>query len=762
MKNILTILFFLLLSAQALYPQHCGSLVLTCPASVKANQVWPLQVSWNGLTAAEDVIIDVQISDHFTLLSTPAPGIVDSGRITLMILSSPFTPAKEYTIKITLKGACEITNELTESICVQLLPVPKAEALLLDTQSDSLSFYLTNNGNATLRYGSAIVLPGDHLKSTVARSQLVQQRLTLKVHSLHGWDTTITLFSKVKTYPSIVAVAPPGMRKPWARWNYQATWGNTFSSLGTLAAVQPNYSVNLQLWNTRVRGQGKILGDWGYFSAGNAVVQTHDLERPYKSSFINTSINLHSFAAVVKMLQHSQLIGLGWKEGAHFHQARIHRTDGLIRLGLQSSYAKGANSINLQLIDQSGQLHYQRTKDNHFLAISAAYISDSERSRSPVKSYLRAHSSGQRGALSWSGQSSLFESTPGPWNHYHTLQTDLKLQRWLCSFQATITRTENTTEKYLLKTAYTARNWTAQSSIERRLALFQNSQYLVQHNIYYRPSRIYLQAGLRQNISTGVWSVQSTGSYQAMGFSMGWQGSLLQRTSHSEPHFIGGLQIGRKIATGTLRLLLQNTRRASLAWSGELHKDSGLKELKGRCVDQNNAPISGVLLSIEGKTVQSSANGDFEFQALKGENAHIDIQASSLPFATAPKEGFSVHRPLVKRSQKTVLFFEQSHGITGQLIVAYSSPVALRSNVVFQQYHLVLYHDSGDHFTAPILPDGRFALGGLPCGRYKGAIHPLPQGFSYENIAFEVSSGASRELTICFNEVKQNIPFQAL
>ena len=149
MKNILTILFFLLLSAQALYPQHCGSLVLTCPTSVKANQVWPLQVSWNGLTAAEDVVIDVQTSDHFTLLSTPAAGLVDSGRITLMILSSPFTPAKEYTIKITLKGACEITNELTESICVQLLPVPKAEALLIDTQSDSLSFYLTNNGNAT-------------------------------------------------------------------------------------------------------------------------------------------------------------------------------------------------------------------------------------------------------------------------------------------------------------------------------------------------------------------------------------------------------------------------------------------------------------------------------------------------------------------------------------------------------------------------------------------------------------------------------------
>lgn len=168
------------------------------------------------------------------------------------------------------------------------------------------------------------------------------------------------------------------------------------------------------------------------------------------------------------------------------------------------------------------------------------------------------------------------------------------------------------------------------------------------------------------------------------------------------------------------------------------------------------------MLSIQGKKVQSSANGDFEFQELKGDDAHIDIQASSLPFATSPKEGFNVHRALAKRSQKTVLVFEQSHGITGQLIVAYSSPAELRSNIVFQQYQLLLYHDSGEQFNAQILPDGRFTVGGLPCGKYRGVIQPLPQGFSYENIDFEVSSGGLKKLSICFNQLVQNIPFQTL
>lgn len=762
MKNKLIFLLFLLLITKDLYPQHCGSLVLTAPSSANANQVWPLQLSWKGLESEGDMVLDVQVPDHFTLLSKPTMDLSDSGNAFLMILSSPFTPAKEYTIKVTIEDESEFTNCLTDSVCFQILPVPRAEALLTETQGDSLSFYLTNTGNVTLKYGSTMILPGAHLKSTVGRSQLVKHQLLLKVQSLNGWDTTITLFSKTKTYPSVISVTPQSIAAPWVRWDYQATLGNTFSSLGRIAAVQPKYSLNLQLWNTRIRGQGKILSDWGSFSAGKAVVQAHNLERPYKSSFINTSLNLHSFAAILKMLQDSQLLGIAWNNGTHSHQARLHRTQGLVRLGLKSSYAKGANNINLQLIDQSGQLHYQRKKDKHFLAISAAYIADAQQSKSPVKSYLRAHSSGQRGPISWSAQSSLFESTTGPWNHFHLLQTDVQLRRWMCSFQTTLTQAENATKKYLFKTNYTSQRWTAQSSIERRVSLFQNAQYLAQYNLYYRPSRLFLQAGYKQNLSTGSWSIQTSGSFQAPGFSMGWQGSLLQRGSHRTPHFVGGVQIGRKVSTGTVRLLLQNTRRGSLAWSGELHKSSRLKELKGRCVDQNNTPIAGVVLSIQGKKVQSSANGDFEFQELKGDDAHIDIQASSLPFATSPKEGFNVHRALVKRSQKTVLVFEQSHGITGQLIVAYSSPTELRSNIVFQQYQLLLYHDSGEQFNAQILPDGRFTVGGLPCGKYRGVIQPLPQGFSYENIDFEVSSGGLKKLSICFNQLVQNIPFQTL
>ncbi len=177
MKNKLIFLLFLLLITKDLYPQHCGSLVLTAPSSANANQVWPLQLSWKELESEGDMVLDVQVPDHFTLLSKPTMALSDSGKAFLMILSSPFTPAKEYTIKVTLEDESEFTNCLTDSVCFQILPVPRAEALLTETQGDSLSFYLTSAVNVTLKYGSTMVLPGTHLKSTVGGGELVKHQL---------------------------------------------------------------------------------------------------------------------------------------------------------------------------------------------------------------------------------------------------------------------------------------------------------------------------------------------------------------------------------------------------------------------------------------------------------------------------------------------------------------------------------------------------------------------------------------------------------
>lgn len=749
----LVLLLSLLFGASAM-AQNTTRLWVNAPESLAVNELWPLVVHWGKVPFKPPYNLRLDAPSYFTMLKAPANLEEQGGSATLWMSTAPFTPMGEYELCVFLEPASSLLPSISTCISLRVEPAFRVFASVVDQYADSVRYYLLNEGNTTVIHEEHMIHPGEG--KNISRPISTEEELVVKINDEQGSDTVV-IFPLRKYIPSV----SEGNIAPTSAPNLRYSIVQNTSS-GKILRPRFRSTMRFKGHTLSLRNTAKELLAGVHFNLPHQDLRIgYDWYRPTPftraelTPYVHSKIHLSAFSLQLAQgwgvanyaLEHRKVFA---QHGFLRSQVFVARTADSWLPGGSLQFSSGHHQGSIFV--QPGLAHFlwSNTSDRQGITISGAVLGNSQ-TAVPFRNHVNlVHYGRLSSSFRYQANLSNYQLHSGLWAQQASLWSVITTGSWRSSFSFLHHNANFATSIFQGQTGFTIGPLSAGIRAQFRSKALRSGPFLE-----FNKGNIQARTVCSLNPNGRVENLQSSARIMAAKGLGVW----FTTTKTSSGPFRFSSTLTKNTNNGQISLTLRPDASMFCAWRGALSTHSPAKKIRAKCLDQNDQPIEGIELQVDGRLARSDAHGNLCWRNITFDSADYQLQISSVPFGMVPQFNIESTWHLPNRLLDIRLKFQSAPQIRGEISVRSTS--AFTPQVTFTDHHILLQSPNSPDRWFPIMPDGSFVLTQLPTTSFSVVLQPIPKGFAFAPVQVHPGEYPS-SLRLTLEELTESIPFQSL
>lgn len=747
-------LLFVILLHTCIHAQTSTQIWTKSVQEVAVNELWPVVVHWEKIPFGPPYNLRLDASSFFTLLMAPATLDGTGGSATLWLSAAPFTPAGEHKLCVYLESTSSLLPPVSTCFEINVQPSFRVLSSLVDQRTDSVTYHILNEGNIPVLHGAHAIPPGEG--RTIARRVSTEEELAIHVKGMHGRDTTVIM--ALREYVPATSIGQRnGGASPEIRYSLvqNSSAGKILSPRMRSTMRIGAHTLSLRNTSSQFLFGASMKGVYQDLRIGYDWFRPTPYMRSELTPFIYSQVRLSAFklhlnqgrgvANYALEYQKNRAQGLGISSKLFFA-----RSTDLWLPGGSLMFSLGHYKTSIYAQQGLAHVLFSNTGENRGTSLSGALVGASQ-TEVPFRNHINLLHYGRLHDFRYQANLSVYELPTGSWAQQASFRTVFIVGSWRSSAQILHHKSDFTTNTMQGQTGYEIGPLTAGVRTQFR-----------SHTLYTGP---FFEWNKGKTHARTICTIQPNGRIQY------WQTSArvtatkgLSIWLNSHKNFSGPVRLSSTVTKNTnigqLAFTLRPDASLFCSWRGKIAIDPPAKKIKAKCLDQNNRPVEGVEILVDGRRARSDAQGNLAWHNITSDTVSYRLNIASVPFGMEPQFNMDSIWHLSNQKMTVQLKFLTTAQIRGYIAVKSTS--AFTPQVDFSNHHILLQSSAFEDRWLPIMADGSFVLTQLPDTTFHLSIHPVPKGFKSHTMQVTPANAVPSKLIVSLEEVSESIPFQAL